>query len=183
MQEDSQIIEYIRKNRREGQKMLLSLYKPRVHNLIAGIVSDCQDIEELTQDTFLKVFDSISHFNPSRGTLATWIYHIAYNTAVSFVTQWHPLNILPINDNELDISIINDAWLDQELSCEKEEQIQALENAVSGLPPEERLLITLYYYEGCTIADISRIISASPNAVYHRLQRIRKKLYIILKGQ
>ena len=180
MARDNDIIKSFYKNRREGQLLLLSSYRSRVQSLIGSVVSNSQDMEELTQDTFLKVFDGIRHFNAERGTLANWIYRIAYNIAINFANR-QPPPAVPLDEAPPDTLNISDAQIDQELSKETDQQIEALNQAVGSLPPDERLIITLYYYEGCAIADIAQILDLSPNALYHRLRTIRKKLGRMIK--
>jgi RNA polymerase sigma-70 factor (ECF subfamily) len=123
-----------------------------------------------------------SQSEPSRGTLATWIYTIAYRKAVSFVRQQRPV-ILSLDDTDTAVPSISDeerSVVADELSTGREERIQALEQALELLPAHDRLLITLYYYQDCSLAEIASIIGATANAVSHRLRRIREKLYTLL---
>ncbi|MBP5628270.1 MAG: sigma-70 family RNA polymerase sigma factor [Bacteroidaceae bacterium] len=176
MVRDNEIIKTFFRNRREGQLLLLSSYRSRVQSVISSVVQSREDIEELTQDTFLRIFDNIRHFDPDRGTLANWIYRIAYNKAQTFIAKQPPPSI-PLDEAPPDSLDISDAQIDQELSSDNEERILALEEAISALLPDERFAINLYYYEDYAIADIAQILDISPNALYHRLQNIRKKLY------
>ena len=172
---DSKIIKTYSKNSRDGQIMLLHAYKAHVQGVIACVVNNSQDVEELTQDTFLKVFSSFNKYNPRRGNLAAWIYRIAYNLAQNFVTRQQRFTVA-MDDDDLECINISDAELDSELSNAKEQQIQMLEQIIDNLPREERVIITFYYYEDCPIGDIAQILNTTSNAIYLRLQRIRRKL-------
>ena len=161
---------------------MLAAYQQRVQSVIASVVGNNQDVEDLTQEALLTVLSTIDSYKPSRGTLATWIYTIAYRKAVSFVRRQRPV-ILSFDDIDTAVPSISDeerSVVADELSTGREERIQALEQALELLPAQDRLLITLYYYQDCSLAEIAAIIGATANAVSHRLRRIREKLYTLL---
>ena len=56
-----------------------------------------------------------------------------------------------------------------------------MEEAIDDLPPDERMLLHLYYYENRPLRDIAYIMDAEPNALAQRLHRIRKKLLRMIK--
>lgn len=181
MSTDKEILRAINTNPPKGQRPLLSIYRQRVQSVIASIVGNNQDVEDLTQEALLTVLSTIGSYKPSRGTLATWIYTIAYRKAVSFMRQ-QPV-ILSLDDTDTAVLSTNDeerSVVADELSTGREERIQALEQALELLPAQDRLLITLYYYQDCSLAEIASIIGATANAVSHRLHRIREKLYTLL---
>ncbi|MDO4951554.1 MAG: sigma-70 family RNA polymerase sigma factor [Bacteroidales bacterium] len=176
---DKEILRAINTNPPKGQRLLLSTYQQRVQSVIASVVGNIKDVEDLTQEALITVLSTIGSYKPSRGTLATWIYTIAYRKAVSFVRQQRPV-ILSFDDTDTAVPSISDEQLADELSTGREERIQALEQALELLPAHDRLLITLYYYQDCSLAEIASIIGATANAVSHRLHRIREKLYTLL---
>lgn len=179
---DKEILQAIDANPPQGQRLLLAAYQQRVQSVIASVVGNIQDVEDLTQEALLTVLSTIDSYKPSRGTLATWIYTIAYRKAVSFVRRQRPV-ILSFDDTDTAVPSISDeerSVVADELSTGREERIQALEQALELLPAQDRLLITLYYYQDCSLAEIASIIGATANAVSHRLRRIREKLYTLL---
>ena len=62
--------------------LLLDKYSRPVHSLILKVVRNREDAEELAQDVFMKVFKHLSSFK-GECSFSTWIYRIAYNTAIS----------------------------------------------------------------------------------------------------
>ena len=176
---DKEILQTIDANPPQGQRLLLAAYQQRVQSVIASVVGNIKDVEDLTQEALITVLSTIDSYKPSRGTLATWIYTIAYRKAVSYVRQQRPV-ILSFDDTDTAVPSISDEQLADELSTGREERIQALEQALELLPVHDRLLITLYYYQDCSLAEIASIIGATANAVSHRLHRIREKLYTLL---
>ncbi|MBR4187012.1 MAG: sigma-70 family RNA polymerase sigma factor, partial [Bacteroidaceae bacterium] len=62
-----------------------------------------------------------------------------------------------------------------------EELIKQLEKALSLLPPHEQAIISMFYYEERSLADIAYVTGSIPSTVGSQLSRIRKKLYRIIK--
>ena len=176
MKTDKQIVETVRSGRREGQDLMFDRYAQEVFAMIVRQVSSVMDAEELTQDTFLRAFSHIDSYDPGRASLATWLCRIAYRLTLDFLKRRHPF-IVPIDDSEVWQTDISDEQLEAELSTGNEERIQKLELLIDDLPPDERLLLTLHYYENRSLDECSFIMDATPHALANRLYRIRKKLY------
>ena len=70
---------------------------------------------------------------------------------------------------------------DEELSTGREERIALMEEAIDELPPDEGMLLHLYYYEDRPLREIAYIMDAEPNTLATRLHRIRKKLLQMIK--
>ncbi len=157
---------------------LLDRYDRQVFSLIRKIVENREDAEELTQDVFLKAFRALPTF---RGmcSFSTWIYRIAYNTAISATRKKRP------------VSLSIDEYQQSDLSEEEMQQtsdgndaiyrVERLEAALGQLPPDERALILLFYMEQKNVGEIAEITGITVSNVKIKLFRIRKKLFVLLK--
>lgn len=67
-------------------EQLVKMYQPNVFRTAMGLLHNKEDAEEITQDVFLKVYDSLSSFN-QRATLSTWIYRVTINTCLNFLKK------------------------------------------------------------------------------------------------
>lgn len=176
---ESNIISRILSGNTDEFSYFLDTYGQQVYTLIARIVNSECDAEELTQDTFMKAFEKLSSFN-EESSFSTWIYRIAYNTAISFIRKKN------IEVHTFDDSIwymITDTEVDDALNNDTEEQIEKLQKALSKLTPDERTLIALFYEEEKSIQDIKHILNMSESNIKVKLHRIRKKLYIFIKEE
>lgn len=176
METDKQIVEAVKDGRRKGHSLMVSRYGQEVFAMIARLVDDVMDAEELTQDTFLRAFSHIGSYDPKRASLGTWLCCIAYRLTLDFLKRRRPL-IVPIENNEVWQTDISDEQLEAELSTGNEERIRQLELLMDDLPPDERLLLTLHYYENRPLDECAYIMDATPSALANRLYRIRRKLY------
>ena len=145
---DEQIVDAVVSGRRKGQDLMVGQYGQEVFGMVVRLVGDVMDAEELTQDTFLRAFRSIGSYDPRRASLGTWLCRIAYRLTLDFMKRRRPLTI-SIEDTEVWQTDISD----------------------------ERMLLTLHYFENRPLDECSFIMDATPHALANRLYRIRKKLY------
>jgi RNA polymerase sigma-70 factor (ECF subfamily) len=152
-------------------------YQKKVYSLIVQIVQCKEEAEELTQDVFLKVFKKLSSFRQN-ARLSTWIYRIAWNTAISYTRKKKAY--FPVNDETV-FTQISDEAVDELLNKEEDEKLLLIiEKATKELNPEEKLLLTLFYYEDKSIKIVAQITGFSTNNVKIKLHRIRKKIVALI---
>ena len=169
-------MEAVKDGKREGQDEMVRRYASRVFAMIVKQVTDEMDAQELTQDTFLKAFRNIDRYDARQSSLGTWLCRIAYHLTLDFLKRRRPF-IVSLEDSEVWQTDISDEQLEAELSTGNEERIQKLESLIDDLPPDERLLLTLHYFENRPLDECSFIMDSTPHALANRLYRIRKKLY------
>ncbi len=174
--DERHIIERILKGETRLFEYFLEKYSQQVFILVLRIIGCQEDAEELTQDTFLKAFGHLSSFKAD-STFSTWIYRIAYNTAITAARK-KKQDIVVVNDAR--IANLSDAQVDNVLDDEREEQIEKLHRAISRLPADERALITLHYEEDKTIGEAALILGLTEGNAKVKLHRIRKKLYVLI---
>ena len=169
---ETELVEAVRQGRREGQTEMVSRYAERVFAMIARQVPDMMDAQELTQDAFLRAFSHIDSYDSHKASLSTWLCRIAYHLTLDHLKRRRPV-IVAMEDN----TDISDEELEAELSTGREERIEQLMEVIDELPDDERMLLTLYYFEDRPLAEITYITGIEPAALANRLYRTRKKLY------
>ncbi len=177
---EAEIVEALREGRHEGQMAAVSRYADRIFAMVVRQVPDVMDAQELTQDTFLRAFNRIGSYDAQKASLATWLCRIAYRLTLDFLKRRRPL-MVSIEDSQGWQKDVTDEDLEAELSTGREERIAKLEELMDELPDEERMLLTLYYFEGRPLTEIAYITGIDAKALANRLYRTRKKLYRRLK--
>ena len=127
------------------------------------------------QDALVCRYAERDSYDPQKASLSTWLCRIAYRLTLDFLKRRRPL-IVSIEESEVWQEDISDEQLESELSTGREERIQRLQELIDELPDEERLLLTLYYFEGCPLTEIAYITGIEPGPLANRLYRTRKKL-------
>lgn len=168
----------------KGETVLFSSFLQRysrpIHSMIIRIVPCREDAEELTQDTFIKAFRKLDTYKGDC-SFSTWLYRIAYNTAVSATRK--KKMAFPALD-EILLNNLPDESVDVLLNKEEDEEVmQKLEQAIELLNVEDRALITLYYSDEKSINEVASILQLTPDNVKVKLYRVRKKIYSLVKSK
>lgn len=173
-QDDSYYIEKVLAGDVSSYAMLVAKHKNLVFSIVLKILNNREDAEEIAQDIFLKVYQSLNTFE-KKSKFSTWLYRIAYNTAVS-KTRKKKLEFVPMEESI--VSNYSTDEIQQNMYALEENEKQAfLEKAMNNLAEEDHLLITLFYKSENSVEDISEITGLTVSNVKVKLHRIRKKLY------
>lgn len=158
--------------------VLINKYKDMVFTIVFRITGNREDAEEVSQDVFLKAYNGIADF---RGTskFSTWLYRIAYNQAISKVRRKRP-DIQLYDSMNINITEMQG---EDDTGLEHFDTIPAeyLKLAFNKLDDTDRVVLTLYYQDDCSIKDIAEITGLSHPNVKIRLFRGRKKLIGLLE--
>lgn len=175
-EKEQNIISSVLAGKTEHFSYFLDTYGQQVFNLIVRMANSPEDAEELTQDTFMKAFEHLSAFNGD-SSFSTWIYRIAYNTTLSALRRKRN-EVLSFDDKLW--NSVSDTQVDETLDTDDEEQVEKLQRALSTLPADEQVLVTLFYEEEKPISEICYILHISESNAKVKLHRIRKKLYLLM---
>ena len=179
---EAEIVEALCEGRREGQIVTVSRYADRIFAMIARQVPDVMDAQELTQDTFLRAFSRIDSYDAQKASLATWLCRIAYRLTLDFLKRRRP-QMVSIEESSVWQTDISDEQLEAELSTGREERIAKLVELMDKLPDDERMLLTLYYFEDRSLTEMAYITGINAKALANRLCRMRKKLFHKMKDE
>jgi len=175
---DNFYIEKLLKGETDCFAPIVEKYSKQVFSLIVRIVGNREDAEELTQDTFMKVFKSLRSFHGD-SAFSTWLYRIAYNIAVSATRK-----------QKREVSYIEEDTLpeiaDEESEGSWEEDLQNarleyLQQALKMLSGDDRALIMMFYKDNLPMNEIASVTGMSEVNVKTRIFRIRKKLLTKIK--
>ncbi|WET00517.1 sigma-70 family RNA polymerase sigma factor [Flavobacterium sp. YJ01] len=160
--------------------VLVDRYKDMIFTLSLKMVKNREEAEEAAQDTFIKVYNSLSKFKGD-SKFSTWIYKISYNNCLDRLKK-NKKEDLNISIDEFSSHLVK--TMDNALSTlEEKERKQAIQNCLNLLPREDNFLLTLFYFEDQNLEEIGKIMNLNANNVKVKLFRSRQKLATILKKQ
>ena len=175
---DIHYIEQILAGNSNAFRFIVDRYKDKAYNLAFRICGNHEEAEELTQDSFVKVYRSLSGFK-MKSSFATWLYRIVYNTSVSHVRIKKKVTLslddFPAEATELIRINISEEQADQE------HRSLMVNFALQKVTEEERGLISLYYYEEMNTDEISEITGISKSNIKVKLFRARQKMQEIIE--
>jgi RNA polymerase sigma-70 factor (ECF subfamily) len=157
---------------------LVRVHQKRVLGIVAGILRWSEDIEDISQQVFLKVFLALRRFD-GRSSFGTWLYKIAVNETYDYLRKKKARKLV----YEADLSEDQEERLGQtppqeptRAALDRAEARQAVERILAELAPEERLMIVLKEVEGYSVEEISQALNMNPNTVKVRMFRARRRL-------
>lgn len=144
---------------------LVRKYQQKVYWHIRKMVIDHDDADDLTQETFIKIWKNLENFR-QESQLYTWIYRIATNECLNFLSSKRRKFFLPLNDVAAELS----EKIDATPTLAGEEIQKQLQKALLKLPDKQRLVFNMRYYDDLTYEQISEIVGTSVGALkasYH----------------
>lgn len=160
--------------------VLVDRYKDMIFSLALKMVKNREEAEEVAQDTFIKIYSSLSKFKGD-SKFSTWIYKIAYNTCLDRLKKSKKEDS-NISIDEFSAHLIK--TMDNALSAlEEKERKQTIQKCLNLLPSDENFLLTLFYFDDQNLEEIGKIMNISANNAKVKLFRSRQKLAVILRQQ
>ena len=177
---DIDLIRGLREQSPKAQRQALERYGNDVFAQVARLLPATEDAEEVYQDVFVKVFRNIGMYDEEKSALRTWISRIAYNEAVTWLRHKRQ-TVIYFEDREGRAEQLSDAEVEETLGHPNEETVQLIRAALKHLPPDERAIITMFYYEELSLKEIAYVTESLPTTVASKLSRTRKKICKIIK--
>ena len=160
---------------------LVATHQDRVLNICFSFVHNKQDAEDVAQEVFVEVFQSIQNFR-GEAKLSTWINRIAINRSLDLLRKKKRKKRMAQVRNLLSISGTVDEPPAAENMLpdrmyEQQERAEILSRAVNSLPENQAIAITLSKYQDYDNKEIAEIMGLTLSAVISLIHRAKKNLY------
>ena len=174
--EESALILKIMEGDKDLFRQIVDAHSGMIFSVLYRVTGSREDAEDLAQETFVKAYFSLGRYR-GESTISTWLYSIAWHLAVSSLRKrkWTVSRerfTERFTERELQES---SAWLesgeDREMKELRERQYEALERAVAALEPQDRFLISAFYEEGRSIAELEQITGMTQANVKVHLEK------------
>jgi RNA polymerase sigma-70 factor, ECF subfamily len=187
---EDQFIERLKRSDPVAFEILVKERSGEIYGLLYRLTENAEEARDLTQETFLRAFQSIGQFR-GESDLRTWIYRIAINQARNRWRWWrrrHRDATVSIEASEaagnmsVVASLTSDRSRDPEHDAIAHERERALRRALSGLRRVYREAVVLRDIEGFAYEEIASALNISVGTVKSRLARGRQELRRKLEG-
>ncbi|MEX0680486.1 MAG: sigma-70 family RNA polymerase sigma factor [Balneolales bacterium] len=181
---ESLLLTRIAEGDEEALARLYDLYSGILFGLIRTIVKNSETAEDLLQEIFLLIWKRAASFDPSKGSVYTWLITLTRNKSIDKIRsksyrmqQQHlsdeqamPFSILVSNEKSPHESM----WLD--------EKTEIIKNALNKIPAKQRKVIEIAFYEGLSQSKISEMYHIPLGTVKTRMRQGLEKLQVLLKN-
>jgi RNA polymerase sigma-70 factor (ECF subfamily) len=185
--EDEALIARLAAGDRAALDLLYDRYAGPVYALVLRIIADRQAAEDLLQEVFLRVWQRAATYQANRGRPLTWVLGIAHNLAIDEVRRRRrrPQGVEERDDATVDnllAAMPSEEPGPAELAWERLRRAQ-IGVALQQLPPAQRAIIELAYFEGYTQSQMAERLGEPLGTVKTRLRLGMQKLRDLLQGQ
>lgn len=158
---------------RDAFARLYALTRGAVYALALSLLRDCQEAQDVSQDTFVKVWESAPGYQ-SQGSPMAWLLTIARNLARSRLRQ-----------GGRQVKLDEEEWnaLPASLPAVTSEDRVVLQEALAGLGAEERQIVLLHAVSGLKHREIALLLELPLSTVLSKYHRGLKKLKIMMRGE
>ncbi len=175
---DQQLVQRAQRGDLRAFDLLVLKYQGRIGALVSRYVSDAGEVEDITQEAFIKAYRALDKF---RGDSAfyTWLYRIASNAAKNHLVAKgrRPGADTTIEDAEAfeQAGLISESTTPEAVVM-SEELAQVVTEAMDALPEELRAALTLRELEGLSYDDIAAVLECPVGTVRSRIFRARESI-------
>ncbi len=189
--DDAVLVERCRRGDSAAMERLILKYQNRIYNVILKICANGDDAAELTQDTFVKIIQSIGKFE-GKSSFYTWAFRIAVNLALNYCQRnaRREFRSLDVEDDThyseskqvLKDFLSDDKSPDPAAVAQNNELCEMVVKSLMKLDDAQRTVVVLRDIEGMNYAQIASVLDIELGTVRSRLSRARSRLRQIMEA-
>lgn len=176
---EKELVEKLKQGDETAFKFIVEEYKDLVYNTAIGIVQNEEDAEDVAQEAFVQVYQSIHNFK-GESKLSTWLYRITVTKALGHERKKKRKKrsailkriFLTEEDNEIETPDFNHPGV----LLDQKENAAELFRAIRKLPENQKVAFVLNKLEGLSYQEISEVMNTSLSSVESLLHRAKTNL-------
>ncbi|TXT25886.1 MAG: RNA polymerase sigma-70 factor ECF subfamily [Gallionellaceae bacterium] len=177
---DQQLVERAQRGDKHAFELLIAKYQRRLARLISRFVRDAAEVEDVTQEAFIKAYRALPAFR-GESAFYTWLYRIGINTAKNYLLASKRRAPTSTHFDADEAEGFEEAGLLQEVSTPENElmskQVVEVVNAsLQQLPDDLRTALTLREIEGLSYEEIAAVMDCPIGTVRSRIFRAREAI-------
>ena len=189
--DDSVLVQRSQAGDTMAMERLILKYQNRIFNVIMKMCGNTDDAAELTQETFVKVIESIDKFK-GRSSFYTWLFRIAVNLTLNYCQRNAKMATRSLDAEEVEADsqtgqmlknfLCDDSAIDPADLAQRRELCDLAMQAMLRLEEPQRAVMVLRDIEGMNYAQIADVLNIELGTVRSRLSRARSHLREILEA-
>ena len=156
-------------------RQMICQYSEPLYWHIRALVGSHEDTDDILQETFVKVWKALPGFRGD-SSVKTWLWRIATNEALSFLRKQQVRAALRFEslDTTAALMVDSDPWFDGDAAQ------RVLAKAIAALPPKQRSVFCMRYFEELPYEEISRITGTSVGALKASYHQAAEKVKVMV---
>lgn len=178
------LIEKLKQGDEAAFKSIVEQWQDMVYNTVLGIVQNETEAEDITQEVFIKVFESISSFKGG-SKFSTWLYRIAVTRSLELLRSKKRKKrfafLQPVFGSDLADNLPSPEFNHPGVQLDNKERAARLFAAIGKLPENQKAAFVLHKLEGLSYKEIGDVLKTSIPAVESLMNRAKTNLKKILE--
>ena len=179
---ENEIIRSVLRGNVNDFEKLVTAYEKNVYSLALRMVGDPEDAADMTQETFIKAYRSLSSFRGD-SKFSSWLYRIASNVCLDFLRSRsrHPqVSLSTVDEDDRATFELPDMRQNPEEQLMKKLGMEAVRRGLEQLPEQQRQILVLRELGGLSYAELAQTLGLEEGTVKSRIFRARKRLCALL---
>jgi RNA polymerase sigma-70 factor, ECF subfamily len=177
---DQQLVERAQRGDKHAYELLVAKYQRRLARLISRFVRDTAEVEDVTQEAFIKAYRALPTFR-GESAFYTWLYRIGINTAKNYLLALKRRAPTSTSFDAEEAEGFEDAGLLHEVSTPENELmskqvVDVVNSSLQQLPDDLRTALTLREIEGLSYEEIADVMNCPIGTVRSRIFRAREAI-------
>ena len=179
---DHQLIHQVTLEDKGALETIYARYGSSVYSLAMYMLKQEALAEEATQDIFLNIWLKASSYKTDRGEPRAWIMSVAHHKIVDVIRARRRTLAAMDPDGYETLELLPSAQISTEEEVERNIERERILKAVATLPPPQRQVIMMAYFEGYTQSEMAKILKQPLGTVKTRVRLAMQKLRLVLEG-
>jgi RNA polymerase sigma-70 factor (ECF subfamily) len=178
---DMEIVRQVQAGEVAAFDRLIVKYRERVFGILYNMTSNREDAADLTQDAFIKAFQSINRFS-GQSSFFTWLYRIAINSTLSHLRKSRLRSFFSLETIDQDAPVSREviSALTDKTGADRDTYVRELQEklneAMQKLSIKHRTVVTLFEVDGLSHQEIAEVMNCSVGTVRSRLHYAKQLL-------
>ncbi len=186
-QEDYELVARALSGDQTAYARIRNKYWRPIHTMLGRMIREKNDAEDLTQEAFIKAFNSLGSFN-TEYAFSTWLYKIASNNCIDYLRKRRLRTVsmhapVQTRDGEAQMELSDPNAVRPDVPITSAERTAVLQEAIRNLPDKYRVVIELRHTQELEYADIAQQLGLPLGTVKAHLFRARALLLKRLQGK
>jgi RNA polymerase sigma factor (sigma-70 family) len=183
---EQQLIQQLRERNELAFRQLVHEQKDRVYNVALGVLRDEEEAEDVAQEVFIEILESIRHFK-GESRLSTWIYRITITQSLEVLRKrkrkkrfGFMIRLFQGSVGNIEADVPD--FVHPGVQLENKEKAAILFKAIDMLPENQRIAFTLHKLEDLSYDEIAEVMNVTLSSVESLIHRARVNLQKKLAG-
>ncbi len=171
---DNEIIHEVLSGNKDAFALIMDKYHNELFKYVYNMTGNVETTEDLLQEIFMKLYQSLSDFDPNKASFRTWMYRIAMYHTYNYYNRKTVKHIDEYIEVDLSLLTADEDIMDDVI---KEDQLNRILDIIKKiLKPKHQKIMLLHFLSGLTVKEISETLDIPDKTIYKAIKTSIEKI-------